>query len=95
VTFYMQLQETMGLITLLENSEPRDEMIASGHIQVLADLLISQCQLARMILSSAELDPVREATVISNQRTHMLKVLDEQLASARQLFPNAETWGTQ
>jgi len=48
-----------------------------------------------MILSSAELDPVREATVISNQRTHMLKVLDEQLASARQLFPNAETWGTQ
>ena len=93
VTFYMQLQETQGLISVLENSEPRDEIVVSGHIHVLADLLISQCQLARMILSSAELDPTREATLVTDQRATMLKVLDEQLASARQLFPNAEAWG--
>lgn len=92
VTFYMQLQETQGLIAVLENSEPRDEIVAGGHIQVLADLLISQCQLARMILSSAEPDPAREAVLVSAQRTTMLKVLDEQLASARQLFPNAEAF---
>jgi hypothetical protein len=42
VTFYMQLQETMGLVTVLEKSEPRNEIVTGAHIQVLADLLISQ-----------------------------------------------------
>ena len=92
VTFYMQLQETMGLVAVLENSEPRDEIVTSGHIQVLADLLISQCQLARMILSSAAPDPDRETALVTGQRNVMLNVLDEQLASARQLFPNAEAF---
>jgi hypothetical protein len=32
VTFYMQLQETQGLLSVLENSEPRDEIVTSGHI---------------------------------------------------------------
>jgi hypothetical protein len=94
VTFYMQLQETMGLVAVLENSEPRDEIVTGGHIQVLADLLISQCQLARMILSSAAPDPERETALVTGQRNIMLKVLDEQLASAQQLFPNAEAFQT-
>jgi hypothetical protein len=90
VTFYMQLQETMGLVAVIENSEPRDEIVTGGHIQSLADLLISQCQLAKMILSSAEPDPTREAALVTAQRRVMLRQLDEELAAARLVFPNAE-----
>jgi len=92
VTFYMQLQETMGLVAVIENSEPRDEIVTGGHIQVLADLLINQCRLARMILSSAEHDPTREAALVMAQRAVMLRQLDEELAAARLAFPTAESF---
>jgi hypothetical protein len=45
-----------------------------------------------MILSTAEPDVAREAALVTAQRATMLRVLDEQLASARQLFPNAESF---
>jgi hypothetical protein len=64
----------------------------SDHIQVLADLLINQCRLARMILSSAEPNPTHEAALVSAQRTVMVRQLDEELAAARLAFPNAETF---
>jgi len=88
----MQLQETMGLVAVIENSEPRDEIVTGGHIQVLADLLINQCRLARMILSSAEHDPTREAALVMAQRAVMLRQLDEELAAARLAFATAESF---
>jgi Co/Zn/Cd efflux system component len=92
VTFYSQLQETMGLVAVIENSEPRNEIVTGAHIQNIADLLINQCQLARMILSNAQPDPDRETALVAAQRTAILKMLDEELAAARLIFPNAETF---
>jgi hypothetical protein len=94
VTFYTQLQETRGFLGVIESTSPADEITAE-HIKGLTDLLINQCQLARHILAqSALLDRTRnlddgEAAFVSTQRLHMLKVLDEQLAAAKELFPNA------
>jgi hypothetical protein len=95
VTFYSQLQETRGLVAVIENSAPTDNIVTGDHIQALADLLISQCQLTRIIVSSAEPAPAIEAALVAGQRSHMLKVIDEQLASAKQLFPNAESFAQQ
>ena len=38
VTFYMQLQETQGLLAVIENEIPPNEVLVGGHIRVLADL---------------------------------------------------------
>ena len=95
VTFYMQLQETRGIVAVIESNAPAGEIVTGSHIQVLADLLISQCQLARFILSAAEPEPDREVALVARQRSHLLKVLDEQLAAAKQLFPNADSFQDQ
>jgi hypothetical protein len=50
VTFYMQLRETAGLLAVLEGSARPGEAATKIHVQGLADLAISQCQLARFIL---------------------------------------------
>ena len=92
VTFYMQLQETPGLITTIENAFPADALVTGAHIQMVADLLISQCQLARLILGKARETPDNEMTLATRQRAHMLRVLDGQLAAAQEVFPNAESF---
>jgi len=92
VTFYTQLQETRGLVAVLENSPPREEIVTGAHIFQLADLLISQCQLAQFILSNAEPDADTEAKLLAGQRAHILKVLDEELAAAKVAFPNADSF---
>ena len=92
VTFYMQLQETPGLITTIENAFPADATVTAEHIQTLADLIISQCQLARFILRNARGTTKNQTTLAGKQRIHMLKVLDEQLAAAQEVFPNAPSF---
>jgi hypothetical protein len=61
----MQLQATRGFLAVPDNSTHQDDILTGGHIQVLADLLIRACQLARSILSSAEAAPDREAALVS------------------------------
>jgi hypothetical protein len=95
VTFYMQLQETRGLIAVLENAFPGNTRVTGAHIQMLADLLISQCQLARFILRKARGRSGTEATLALQQRIHILRVLDEQLTAARDVFPNSESFRDQ
>jgi hypothetical protein len=92
VTFYMQLQETMGMVGVIEGSEPPTKIVTGGHIQGLADLLISQCKIARMILDSAKPDEGHEAKLVAAQRAVMVRQLDEELAAARLIFPDAETF---
>jgi len=92
VTFYTSLMETRGVVAVIAHSPPVDEPITAGHIQGLADILIHLCQLAKMILSSAAPAPDREAALVAGQRAHMLKALDEQLAAAKQAFPNADSF---
>ncbi len=92
VSFYTRLHETRGVVAVIVHSPPINEPITPNHIQGLADLLISQCQLAKMVLSSAAPDPDREAALATLMRDQMLKVIDEQLATAKELFPNAESF---
>jgi hypothetical protein len=92
VTFYMQIAEARGMAELLANSPPVDELTLPGHIQQMADLLISQCQLAQLILSNAEPNPAQETAVVAAQRKHILSVLEHQLAQAKLAFPNAESF---
>ena len=95
VTFYMQLQETRGLLAVIEGAFPPNAPVTGAHIQMLADLLISQCQLARFILRRASQAHSHEAALARDQRAHMLRVLDEQLAAAQQVFPNSESFRDQ
>lgn len=86
----MQLAEARGMAELLASSAPVDEITLPGHIQQLADLLISQCQLTKLILSNVEPNPTHDVAVVAAQRRHMLDVLEHQLAQAEIAFPNAE-----
>ena len=90
VTFYMQLQETQGLLAVIENEIPPNEVLVGGHIRVLADLLINQCQLARSILSSPEASSEKGEALLAGQSSSLCKILDEHLAAAKKEFPDAE-----
>jgi hypothetical protein len=92
VSFYSQLQETRGLLAVTESASRPEEIVTGGHIKMLADLTISQCQLARFILQRGNDERADQGTVAGQQRTRMLKVLDEQLAAAKQVFPNADSF---
>jgi len=99
VSFYSRLAETRGLIEIVVLAPPvvhlippAVEKLASHHIQGLADLLISQCQLAKLILESIDADEIKETALVRARRLHMLRIIDEQLASAREIFPNAESF---
>jgi hypothetical protein len=95
VTFYMQLQETAGLVAVLEGAARPGELATQFHIQALADLAISQCQLARFILGTSNRTSKNEATLLNKQRAHMLTVLDIELTSALDVFPEAESFKDQ
>lgn len=92
VSFYSRLSETRGLIEIIVLAPPAAEKLAAHHVQGLADLLISQCQVAKMILESVETDKIKETALVRARRLHMLKQIDEQLASAREIFPDAESF---
>jgi hypothetical protein len=80
------------LVALVEHSPPNDDIVAAGHIQGIADLLISQCQLASFILGNAEHDTDTESALVNGQRTYLLNLLAEQLAEAKIAFPNADSF---
>ena len=88
VTFYTQLQETPGLLTIIEHAFPPNSVVTGPQIQGLADLVISQCQLAGLILKSAP----PGSGLAAEKRSHMVRVLEEQLAAAKEVFPNAKSF---
>jgi hypothetical protein len=77
-----------GLLTVIQHAFPPNAAVTGPHIQGLADLVISQCQLASLILKSAP----PGIGLAAEKRSHMVRVLDEQLAAANQVFPNAESF---
>ena len=98
VSFYSRLHETRGvieIIVLAPPAPPAVEKLGPKHIQGLADLLISQCQVAKMILESVEQSTIKETELVRARRLHMLRQIDEQLATARLLFPKAESFDGQ
>ena len=92
VSFYNRLSETRGLVALIVNAPPTGQFTTPSDINGLADLLISQCQLARMILSSTEPDTVQESKLATEMRNTMIGNIDEQLEIAKHLFPQAESF---
>jgi hypothetical protein len=94
VTFYMQLAETTGMIDLLANTGKPQELTEFGMVREIADLLISQCQLAHLILSSATVQPDEDPLLIAKRR-EMVALLEKQLAEARRLFPDAPSFADQ
>jgi hypothetical protein len=71
VSFYSRLSETRGLIEIIvlapsvaQPIDPAGEKLASYHIQGLADLLISQCQVAKMILETVDADGIKETALV-------------------------------
>jgi hypothetical protein len=95
VTFYAQLQETRGLLAVFEAGFPPDARATGAHIKTLADLVISQCQLALLILRRAQSLSASQDVLAAQQRVQMTKTLEEQLAAAREVFPDAESFQDQ
>ena len=48
-----------------------------------------------MILESVEQSTIKETELVRARRLHMLRQIDEQLATARLLFPKAESFDGQ
>jgi hypothetical protein len=70
VSFYSRLSETRGVIEIIVLAPPVAQLIppaveklAQHNIQGLADLLISQCQVAKMILESVDTDGIKETAL--------------------------------
>ena len=94
VTFYMQLAETRGMIDLLANTGNPQEWTDFGMVREIADLLISQCQLAHMILTTAPLQP-DEDPLLTAKRHQIVAQLEHQLEEARRRFPEAASFTDQ
>lgn len=94
VTFYMQLAETRGMVDLLANTGNPQEQTEFGMVREIADLLISQCQLAHLILSSAAAGPDEDPLLAAKRRV-MVVQLENQLNEARRLFPDAPSFTDQ
>jgi hypothetical protein len=95
VSFYTRLHETRGVVAVIVNSPPTNSLITPGHIRGLADILISQCQLARLILASGWADSLEESELAIKMRETMIQRIDTQLASAKKVFPNAESFSAE
>ena len=91
VSFYNRIQETRGVVAVITTSAPPNVIVSREHIAGLADLLISQCQLARMILDS-DSGTDHAAVLAVEMRKTMMKNIDEQLEIAKQVFPEAESF---
>ena len=91
VTFYTQLAETRGMVDLLANTGNPQERTEFGMVREIADLLISQCQLALLILGTApaQLD---EDPLLTAKRGVMVAQLRNQLRQAQQRFPDAPSF---
>jgi len=92
VNFYTRLKEMDGIAVLIVNSPSQGSDITPDDIRGLADLLITQCQVAQAILSNVEPDPKSEETLASGLRSQMLAALDQQLIQAKRVFPDAESF---
>jgi hypothetical protein len=87
VTFYMQLAETRGMVDLLANTGNPQERTEFGMVREIADLLVSQCQLAHLILGTAPIQ-LDEEPLFTAKRREMVAQLETQLREARQRFPD-------
>jgi hypothetical protein len=91
VTFYMQLAETRGMVDLLTSTGNPQERTEFGMVKEIADLLISQCQLAHLILSTAPLQ-LDEDPLLAAKRKNMVEQLEKQLSEARERIPDASSF---
>jgi hypothetical protein len=92
VEFYTRMNEMAGIATLIANSPSEGPFITPNDIRGLADLLITQCQVAEAILSNTTPDPKSEAVLAQGLRSHMLAALRQQLAQAKQFFAESEAF---
>ena len=92
VSFYTRLAEARGVAEVIAYSPPVGEVMMPHHVEGLADILISICQLAGFILRSVDPQPGEELALATETRTVVLARLDEQLTTARLAFPNAISW---
>ena len=92
VEFYTRMTEMTGIATLIANSPSEGPYITPDDIKGLADLLITQCQVAEAILSNTTPDPKSEAVLAQGLRAHVLGALRQQLAQAKQFFPESEAF---
>lgn len=92
VSFYTRLEEMRNVVDVIAFSPPPSEIMGPGHIQQLADILISICQIAKFILAAPESDSEHEKALASAVRKRTTEMMDEQLVHTKTAFPNAESW---
>lgn len=92
VSFFTRLEEMRNVVDVISFSPPADEILVAAHIQQLADLLISVCQISKFLLENPQSDGTHEADLSNAIRQKTATMLDEQLALAKAAFPNSESW---
>ena len=92
VSFFTRLEEARNVIDVVAYSAPINEIMTGAHIQQLADLFISICQIARFLLESPDSSEQHEAQLAAAIRNRTTQMIDESLAAAHITFPNAESW---
>ena len=93
VSFFTRLEEMRCVVDVLAFNPPTDEIVTSPYIQQLADLLISVCQIAKLLLEKPESDTQHEDDLAAAIRATTTRMIDESLAAAKIAFPTAESWG--
>lgn len=89
VAFYLGLGETEQAVKVILSAPSVNLHLTPTDVEGLGVLLINQCFLARQILSAAPTPTGDEALVVAAMLAGIMKMLDDELALSRPVFPTA------
>lgn len=92
IAFYMGLVETEKCVNVIVSQPSPDIFLTPGHVRGLGVLLINQCNLARQILADAPIPSGREKELVTAMLSQFIRMLDEELASSRPVFPDTQDY---
>ena len=99
IEFYMRISEAKAIATALQAMDPvgvppdflRRAIVSPAQAQPIADCLITALQLALPIIGH-EIEPYEKTQLVAMIQVTMLGKINESLESAKNVFPNAESF---
>jgi len=92
IAFYIGLVETEKVVNVIVKAPSSKHVLGPGDVQGLGVLLMSQCFLARQILSDAPIPTGKEEALVTQMRTEIIRRLDEQISKSKDVFPTTEEY---
>ncbi len=96
IAFYMGLAETQATVKVVMARPGENPLLTPIDVEGIGVLLVSQCMLARQILSTglgtAVLRAGTDASLMMHMLTGIIKMLDEEIEQSRKVFPSTTAY---